>query len=82
MNRIKTLHEIGFIHNDLKLENILVGKNDPHIIYLIDFGLACKYLEEDGTHVEKQFINKFSGNFMYASLNSCRGNTKSRRDDI
>lgn len=27
-------------------------------------------------------LNKFTGNFMFASLNSCRGNNKSRRDDI
>ena len=76
------MHEIGYVHNDLKLENILIGKKDPNTIYLIDFGLACKYLNEDGSHTEKKFVNKFSGNFMFASLNSCRGNTKSRRDDI
>lgn len=71
------------MHNDLKLENILAGLHDPDIIYLIDFGLTCSYLEADGkTHIEKKFVNKFSGNFMFASLNSCRGNTKSRRDDI
>jgi hypothetical protein len=33
-------------------------------------------------HVEKEFIKKFSGNFLFASLNSCRGNNKSRRDDV
>ena len=27
-------------------------------------------------------MEKFSGNFLFASLNSCRGNNKSRRDDI
>ena len=27
-------------------------------------------------------MRKFSGNFLFASLNSCRGNNKSRRDDI
>ena len=76
------MHELGYIHNDLKLENIIIGHKDPSVIYLIDFGLSCKYLNEDGSHNAKEFINKFSGNFMFASLNSCRGNTKSRRDDI
>lgn len=28
------------------------------------------------------YTQKFSGNFLFASLNSCRGNNKSRRDDI
>lgn len=70
------------MHNDLKLENILIGNKDPSNIYLIDFGLTCSFLEKDGSHSTKKFLNKFSGNFMFASLNSCRGNTKSRRDDI
>jgi serine/threonine protein kinase len=74
---------MGFVHNDLKLENILIGKHDPQNMYLIDFGLSCSFYEDDGkTHKEKKFINNFSGNIMFASLNSCRGNTKSRRDDI
>ena len=70
------------MHNDLKLDNILIGYKDPSLIYLIDFGLSCRYLNDDGTHVQKIYTQKFSGNFLFASLNSCRGNNKSRRDDI
>lgn len=83
VERIQKIHELGFLHNDIKLENILVGNQDPDTIYLIDFGLTSGFMEEDGiTHIEKKFVNKFSGNFMFASVNSCKGNTKSRRDDI
>jgi len=32
--------------------------------------------------MEKIYMRKFSGNFLFASLNSCRGNNKSRRDDM
>ena len=73
---------MGFVHNDLKLDNILVGLKDPSVIYLIDFGLACRYKDADGNHTKRKYIEKFSGNFLFASLNSCRGNNKSRRDDI
>lgn len=52
------------------------------MIYLIDFGLSIKYLNEDGSHILKENLNKFSGNLKFASLNSCRGYNKSRRDDI
>ena len=67
---------MGFVHNDLKPENILTGYRDPQNIYLIDYGLATKYKDK------KEFLSKFSGNFIFASPNSCRGNSKSRRDDI
>jgi serine/threonine protein kinase len=31
---------LGWVHNDIKLENILIGYKDPSRIYLIDFGLS------------------------------------------
>jgi len=79
---LRDLHKIGYVHNDLKLENILIGHRDTDRIYLIDFGLAQSFIDENGFHLEKQYVRKFSGNFLFASLNSCRGNNKSRRDDM
>ena len=76
------MNRLGYVHNDLKLENILIGYRDPSVIYLVDFGLTCKFLNDDGTHIEKEDMEKFTGNFLFASLNSCRGKNKSRRDDI
>ena len=53
IERIQLLHQHGYTHNDIKLANTLIGNNDPDVIYLIDFGLCEKYLNEDGTHVSK-----------------------------
>lgn len=33
------------MHNDIKLENILIGYKDPAKIYLIDFGLSQMYID-------------------------------------
>lgn len=83
IDRIRVIHSLGFVHNDIKLDNILIGHTDSSLIHLIDFGLSVSYLQEDGrTHVEKYNEEKFSGNILFASLNSCRGNNKSRRDDM
>lgn len=76
------MHELNFVHNDVKLENILVGHDDMDILYLIDFGLASHYLDDNGDHIKHTQLNRFSGNFLFASLNSCRGFNKSRRDDV
>lgn len=59
-----------------------MGFRDPSNLYLIDFGLSSKFLDQDGKHIEKESQGKFCGNFIFASLSSCKGNNKSRRDDM
>lgn len=59
-----------------------MGHHDTDVLYLIDFGLTYTYLDEQGAHIKKKQLYKFSGNFNFAALNSCRGFNKSRRDDI
>jgi serine/threonine protein kinase len=46
LERIRDLHSLGWVHNDIKLENILIGYKDPSVIYLIDFGLSQPFIEE------------------------------------
>jgi serine/threonine protein kinase len=46
---IESLHEIGFIHNDIKPSNIMVGKqnlnNEKLKIFIVDFGLCHQYIK-------------------------------------
>lgn len=44
LSRLQKLHELGFTHGDMKLQNILVDLKDSNKIYLIDFGLTEKNL--------------------------------------
>ena len=50
---MKQLHEWGFVHGDLKLDNICVGNYNNKIIpndrslKLIDFGLTRPFIKED-----------------------------------
>ena len=57
LDRIETLHSIGYLHGDIKLENMVYGGpvGSPHYnrVYLIDFGLCSKYLLNNGKHIEK-----------------------------
>lgn len=56
----ETLHRNGFIHRDIKLDNILLRPNLSPII--IDFGLACEItdVDEDG-RVYKGCTNPYEG---------------------
>jgi tRNA A-37 threonylcarbamoyl transferase component Bud32 len=38
------------VHNDIKLENMIVGAGNPNQIFLIDFGLSKTYIKRNGTH--------------------------------
>lgn len=81
LNRIKALHEYGYVHNDIKLSNFVFGRhNNDETIYLIDFGLSERY-RYDG-HREKRHREGFRGTLTMASPYVLRGIIPSRRDDL
>jgi hypothetical protein len=49
---------------------------------LIDFGLARKYLNDDGSHMEPRPEASFRGSTAYASVHAHRDEDLSRRDDL
>lgn len=41
IDRIEALHKIGYLHRDIKPDNMAIGMKDKSkTIYLIDFGLS------------------------------------------
>lgn len=80
---LKTLHELDFIHLDLKPANLMTGCGDKsRQVHLIDFGLARQYRHEN-QHVPSQPINPlFFGSPAFASCNAHLYRTLSRRDDL
>ena len=43
IDALQHLHTLGYIHGDVKLENILIDEADDDHIYLIDFGMSSSY---------------------------------------
>lgn len=80
LNRVETIHDLGFIHGDLKLQNIVVAQNDHTKLFLIDFGLSEVFKTPEG-HVPVKTVDTFTGNLKFASINQCSGYQKTRRDD-
>ncbi|CDW89304.1 serine threonine protein kinase [Stylonychia lemnae] len=75
LERLENFHNIGYIHLDLKPDNILLGSsntqsNKQKMLYLIDFGVSRKYKSPDGSHVQFKMDLPFTGNIIFASVNS------------
>ncbi len=83
IERIKFIHSKKFIYRDIKPENFVIGRDsEKNLIYLIDFGLAKKYIKYEEAHIDYEEGKSQVGTPIYASLNSHHGIQMSRRDDL
>ncbi|CDW75475.1 ck1 family protein kinase [Stylonychia lemnae] len=76
IEQVKNLHDVGFIHRDIKPNNILF--NNPLIediqdysyseVNLIDYGISKSYLTKDGWHILNEKQSRFTGNLLFSSV--------------
>ena len=81
LNCFEKVHRAGFVYNDLKLDNIMVGFGqklpDKYVdddaflnidINLIDFGFSTPYVNrKTGELLPKKTVSNFRGNMVFAS---------------
>jgi serine/threonine protein kinase len=95
---LQYIHSNGYIHRDLKPENFVIGtngtkgtngtnsdnhfKNDTTKLFLIDFGLAKKFIKKDGSHIDFCDKKKFCGTAKFASIAAHANSEQSRKDDL
>merc|ERR1740121_2024247 len=80
---LEFVHSQGVLHRDIKPHNFLMGTGErSRHVYVMDFGLAKRYLGEDGAHIVCTKKKGLTGTVRYTTLNVHRGLEPSRRDDL
>uniref|UniRef100_F1KWZ9 non-specific serine/threonine protein kinase n=1 Tax=Ascaris suum TaxID=6253 RepID=F1KWZ9_ASCSU len=84
VDSICDLHEIGYIHRDIKPQNFTMGLNDyAETVFLLDFGIARKYTIKGSKAIRlpREKVG-FLGTIRYASRNCHYQKEQCRRDDL
>lgn len=81
-NRLQYMHERGFIHRDLKPDNIMVDEKRQRRVTLIDFGLTKEYHRSDGSHIPFRKNKGATGTPLFMSFNAHLRSELGRRDDL
>ena len=76
---IENIHRFFVLHRDIKPQNFMVKNGD---IFLIDFGLATFYIDENGEHYPDKSSDTIIGTPKFVSINIHLGHRYSRRDDL
>lgn len=79
VDRLERMHRLGFVHMDLKPDNIMIGHGRGDVLHLIDFGLSRHYMIM-GHHLPPK-ESSLRGTARYCSIHAHRG-LQSRRADL
>ncbi|VDK88183.1 unnamed protein product [Litomosoides sigmodontis] len=85
---IEDLHNVGFIHRDVKPSNFAMGRKATvtRTVFILDFGLArqyCTFDEKGNVKLrEPRKTAPFRGTIRYCSLNAHRRDEQGRHDDL
>ncbi|GMT24763.1 hypothetical protein PFISCL1PPCAC_16060, partial [Pristionchus fissidentatus] len=82
---IRDLHEVNFLHRDIKPPNFATGRKEDgkdNIIYLLDFGMCRTIRTKEGKLKHYRTKAQFRGTVRYASVGALLGDEQSRKDDI
>lgn len=81
VQHIRVFHSVGYMHEDIKPDNILVGKHNDNRMHLVDFGLSKKIFGRDGNH--NRYPRDTGATItIFSSRARVFGSPPGRRDDL
>ena len=81
--RLQELHNTGWLHQDIKPENILTDNITREKLYLVDFGTSAEWWDHQRKkHISPIRSNRMVGTARYSSLANHRGIKQCRKDDL
>ena len=84
LERLELMHKKGYIHRDIKPDNMMMGMRDKSpILHMIDFGLTRSVFNKKAKkHIEFRTGKNLVGTARFVSINAHLGYELSRRDDL
>uniref|UniRef100_A0AC34F751 Protein kinase domain-containing protein n=1 Tax=Panagrolaimus sp. ES5 TaxID=591445 RepID=A0AC34F751_9BILA len=71
LNRIETLHDLGWLCRDIKSPNFAIGRgNEAGTVFMLDFGFARRYKDVSGNLLPPRNAAALLGTIHYAALAS------------
>ncbi|XP_055355554.1 uncharacterized protein LOC129600909 isoform X2 [Paramacrobiotus metropolitanus] len=78
LDSLAAMHDLGYIHHDLKPANICVREESSEPV-IIDLGLSIRF-NKDWNFIKQR--DSFDGTFMYTSIRNHLRQPQSSRDDV
>lgn len=78
---LENLHNIGYIHRDIKPNNFMLSLGSKDKINIMDMGLSKRYII-NGQHIPFKTNKSLTGTARYTSINIHMGMEPSRRDEM
>lgn len=82
LDALRSVHQAGYVHRDVKPANFVHGYRKGDAWFLVDFGLARRYVDEQGGMMAERMGAGFRGSSTYASFNAQQEKDQGRRDDL
>ncbi|KAK6058025.1 hypothetical protein COOONC_04408 [Cooperia oncophora] len=80
---LKSVHDLGFLHRDVKPSNMCVGIGEHRrIIYLVDFGMTRQFRLPNGEFRKERAYAAFRGTMRYVSLSVHERKEQGPVDDL